>query len=175
MAAIGLSGCGSTLRSAAQKPSAIAAAFEGSPAALASVHAQSSQLLGGGEAAFKARLLTLRGFPVVVNKWASWCTPCESEFPFFQRAAVTFGRQVAFVGIDGQDTQSAAASFLRQFPVPYPSYLDPHESIANMIQAAQYFPFTIYFDRSGNSTFSHVGAYTSTAALDRDIRRYALQ
>lgn len=37
--------------------------------------------------AFKARLEALRGHPVVVNQWASWCGPCRYEFPFFQKLA----------------------------------------------------------------------------------------
>src|SRR6266566_5227726 len=67
-------------------------------------------------AAFKSRLAGLRGYPVVVNKWASWCGPCQTEFPAFQRAAVKYGRQVAFVGLNGKgDSLTDAAAFLRSF------------------------------------------------------------
>jgi cytochrome c biogenesis protein CcmG/thiol:disulfide interchange protein DsbE len=116
----------------------------------------------------------LRGYPVVVNKWASWCGPCQSEFPAYQQAAVVFGRRVAFVGIDGKDHAPAAKAFLKRFPVTYPSYVDPGESIARTIQAATYYPQTVYFDRQGKIVFDHAGPYLSASALERDIRRYAL-
>jgi cytochrome c biogenesis protein CcmG/thiol:disulfide interchange protein DsbE len=130
--------------------------------------------VAGGPTAFNALLASLRGFPVVVNKWASWCDPCQVEFPSFQRAAVVFARQVAFVGIDGKDHSAAAAAFLHRFPVTYPSYVDPQESIAREIEAATYYPQTVYFDRRGRIVYDHAGPYLSAAALEQDVRRYAL-
>ena len=171
-----LAGCGGAQpRNAAPGPAQQAAAFKGSPAVLASLHAQAGQLLGGGTAAFQARLKALRGHPVVVNKWASWCGPCRIEFPAFQRASVRYGRQVAFIGINAKDANGSARAFLRQFPVSYPSYTDPNSSIANSIQAAVYFPQTVYFNRAGKMVFDHAGPYESAAALESDVRRYALR
>jgi len=167
-------GCGSHPRSAALPPDQAAAALKGSPPALAALHSQASQLLAGGTAAFKARLTALRGYPVVVNKWASWCGPCQTEFPAFQRAAVALGRRVAFVGLDGKDHDPAAAAFLRRFPITYPSYVDPGESIARSIEAATYYPQTVYIDRSGRIVYDHAGPYLSAGALEQDIRRYVL-
>jgi thiol-disulfide isomerase/thioredoxin len=175
-AALLLTSCGGAQpKSVAPGPAQQAAAFKGSPAVLASLHGQGDQLLGGGTAAFAARLRALRGHPVVVNKWASWCGPCRIEFPAFQRASVRYGRQVAFIGIDGKDANGSARAFLRQFPVSYPSYTDPNSSIANSIQAAIYFPQTVYFNGAGKMVFDHAGPYESAAALESDIRRYALR
>jgi cytochrome c biogenesis protein CcmG, thiol:disulfide interchange protein DsbE len=175
LAGLALAGCGaSQAKSAAPSQTSVAAAFKGSPAPLASLHSQANQLLSGGPRAFHARLSTLRGYPVVVNKWASWCGPCQTEFPAFQKAAVRYGREVAFVGVDGKDGNGSAAAFLKQFPVSYPSYVDPQEDIARTIQAATYYPQTVYFDKQGKPVFDHAGPYTSAAALERDIRRYAL-
>jgi thiol-disulfide isomerase/thioredoxin len=162
-------------RNAAPSRGREAAAFKGSPAPLASLHAESDRLLGGGPAAFRARLASLRGYPVVVNKWASWCGPCQTEFPAFQRAALRYGRSVAFLGIDGKDADASAAAFLHRFPVPYPSYVDPDENIARSIQAAIYYPQTVYFDRRGRMLYDHEGPYETAAALEQDIRRYVLR
>jgi cytochrome c biogenesis protein CcmG, thiol:disulfide interchange protein DsbE len=169
-----LAGCGSGARSDAPAQQQVTSAFKGSPPSLASLHAQANELLGGGPTAFKARLASLHGYPVVVNKWASWCGPCQSEFPVFQKIAVDFGRKVAFVGIDGKDQSGSAKGFLKKFPVTYPSYADPREDIARSIQAATFFPQTIYFDRQGKLVYDHAGAYVSESALIKDIRRYAL-
>ena len=170
-----LASCGGHAQSGQIPPAQITKAFAGSPPPLAALHAQAGQLVGGGPAAFKALLVSLKGHPVVVNKWASWCGPCQVEFPAFQKAAVAFGRRVAFVGIDGKDHDQAAAAFLGKFPVTYPSYVDPNEDVARMIEAATYYPQTVYYDSAHKLVFDHAGPYASAAALERDIRRYALE
>jgi cytochrome c biogenesis protein CcmG, thiol:disulfide interchange protein DsbE len=167
-----IAGCGSTAHNAAPPPAAITHAFRGSPPPLQSLHAQPSALLGGGALAFKARLAHLRGYPVVVNLWASWCEPCQAEFPVYQRVSVAFGRRVAFLGIDGKDKNAAAQSFLRRFPVSYPSYTDPQGSIESAIQAISYFPQTLYFNRRGTMVYDKAGPYLSASELKRDIRFY---
>src|ERR1700681_4948508 len=79
------------------------ARLSGSPAPLAALHDQASELLPGGVRAVQDRLSALRGHPVVINKWASWCVPCRSELGAFQRTSVAEGREVAFIGIDSGD------------------------------------------------------------------------
>ncbi len=165
---------GSGAGSAAPAPKAQAAAFRGSPPPLAALHAQADALLTGGARAFTARLRALRGYPIVVNKWASWCGPCESEFPIYQRVSVAFGRQVAFVGIDAKDADGSAAAFLQRYPVSYPSYVDPTEAIARTLTAGIYFPQTVFIDRRGRIVYDHVGPYETVAALASAVRRYAL-
>jgi cytochrome c biogenesis protein CcmG, thiol:disulfide interchange protein DsbE len=175
-AALLIAGCGAAKpRSAAPNAAQVSAQLRGAPAPLATLHAQADQLLGGGAGAFAGRLRSLRGSPVVINKWASWCDPCQSEFPVFQRVSVQFGRGVAFLGLDGKDHAAAAAAFLRRFPVSYPSYQDPDESIARSIQAATYYPQTVYYDRSGKQVYVHAGPYLSASALIHDIRFYVLR
>jgi len=174
LAALALAGCGSQVHSAAVSPARTAAQLRGSPAPLAALHAQANELLGGGVRAFRTRLAALHGFPVVVNKWASWCSPCQSEFPVFQRVAVAFGRRVAFIGLDGNDHSAAARAFLHGFPVSYPSYFDPSSAIAGAIHASTYFPQTVYFDRSGRQVFDHLGPYENVRSLENDIRHYVL-
>lgn len=168
-----IAGCGSQPKNAAPSQAAERKAFRGSPPALASLHADASKLLGGGESAFRQRLASLRGHPVVVNKWAAWCGPCRQEFPVLQRASVEFGRRVAFLGVDSNDNSGDARSFLRQFPVSYPSYSDPDLKIADFLKAVGAFPTTVILDSAGRIVNTHIGPYTSVAALAADIRRYA--
>ena len=150
------------------------ARLAGSPAPLAALHAQSSALLPGGLGAVRARLAALRGYPVVVNKWASWCVPCRSEFGAFQRASVAQGRQVAFIGLDSGDSSLRdARSFLRSFPVSYPSYYDKSGKAGTAITDSTFTPVTVFYDRSGRE-YIRQGPYPTSAKLEQDVRRYAL-
>jgi thiol-disulfide isomerase/thioredoxin len=117
----------------------------------------------------------LKGYPVVVNMWASWCGPCRAEFPAYQRVAVTYGKQVAFFGLNINDHDAAATGFLRQFPVTYPSYVDPQGATASDLKAYKAYPQTFYFDRGGKMIYDHAGPYADAKALEADVRRYALE
>lgn len=171
---LAISGCGTAQpASRAPAPARLAKLLHGSPPPLASLHAQANRLPGGGRAAFRARLVSLRGYPVVVNVWASWCGPCRSEFPLFQSASAQLARRVAFLGVDVLDQASAARSFLKQLPVSYPSYSDPDAAIARALNAGGGVPVTAFFDRSGRQTYLHQGAYPDQRTLVQDIKRYA--
>jgi len=150
-----------------------AAALAGAPAPLAKLHRQGSKLLDGGPDAFEARLAELKGHPVVVNKWASWCGPCRAEFPFFQRQSIEQGKAVAFLGVDSEDNDADAREFLRKFPVSFPSYKDPNLKIAATIKAVAAFPSTVFYDSKGRIAYTKQGGYTTERALAEDIERYA--
>jgi cytochrome c biogenesis protein CcmG, thiol:disulfide interchange protein DsbE len=150
------------------------ARLAGSPAPLAVLHAQADEILPGGLPALRARLAALRGRPVVINKWASWCEPCRAEFGVFQRVSVSQGREVAFIGIDsGEASRADALAFLRSFPVSYPSYYDPSGQAGTAITDSTFTPVTVFYDRRGG-VFIRQGPYPSVAKLDGDVRRYAL-
>ena len=154
-------------------PAAAGAAGDlaGSPGPLAELHGQASDLLGT-DAAFKARLRALRGYPIVVNAWASWCTPCRSEFSLFAAASAQYGRHVAFLAADTDDSAGDARSFLAQHPVSYPSY-QTSESSLSMLAVLEGLPTTIYLNPSGKVVHVHVGQYGSEGSLDQDINGYA--
>ena len=171
---LAVAACGATPRSAAPGAAQAHAALAGSPAPLAALHAQASTLIATDPAAFSVRLTALRGYPVVINKWASWCAPCRQEFPAFQRVAVAFGRRVAFLGLDSFDNAANARGFLRQFPVTYPSFGDPDDKVANALHAGAFFPTTLFLDGHGKLAYTHQGGYPNATALETDVRRYAL-
>jgi thiol-disulfide isomerase/thioredoxin len=148
------------------------ARLEGAPAPLAALHRQSSKLLEGGVPAFEKRLRELRGTPVVINKWASWCGPCRAEFPVFQRVATARGKEVAFLGSNSGDSTDPAREFLAEYPIPFPSYLDPDEKIARAIEAPANYPITVFVDARGDTAFIHQGPYETEQDLNADIDRY---
>jgi cytochrome oxidase Cu insertion factor (SCO1/SenC/PrrC family)/thiol-disulfide isomerase/thioredoxin len=150
---------------------AVAAELAGSPAPLAGLHRQASMLLGG-EQALLARLRALRGYPVVLNAWASWCTPCRSEFGLFASASARYGREVAFLGNDTNDSPGDARAFLSQHRVSYPSYQSSITELSSLA-AIEGLPTTIFIDRAGKVVYVHTGQYESQGTLDADIANYA--
>src|SRR5215210_7104991 len=139
------------------------------PAPLAALHEQSNELLEGGTGAFRERLRELRGHPVVINKWASWCGPCRAELPILQDIATERGKEIAFVGVNARDKRPAAERFIARYPVPYPSYEDPDETIARAMKAPSNFPVTLFVDAQGKTVFTHQGGYRTAADLSADI------
>jgi cytochrome c biogenesis protein CcmG/thiol:disulfide interchange protein DsbE len=166
-------GCGSS-QGSGNHPD-YASALAGAPAPLARLHAQGNRLLPGGVDAYEKRIAAIGDYPVVVNVWASWCGPCRFEFPYFQRVAASYGKRVAFLGIDSQDSGDAAKTFLAEAPVPYPSYTDPDQRIAESIGAGLGLPDTAFYDRRGRLVHLKQGPYESRAELRADVERYALR
>jgi cytochrome c biogenesis protein CcmG, thiol:disulfide interchange protein DsbE len=120
------------------------------------------------------RLAALKGVPVVVNQWASWCPPCRAELPLFKQLADRYRTQVAFVGLNSRDERAAAERFLREFPVQYPSVFDGEAEQARSIGAGTSWPTTVFYDAAGDVRLIHRGGYATVDALDADIRAYAL-
>jgi cytochrome c biogenesis protein CcmG/thiol:disulfide interchange protein DsbE len=171
LAALVLAGCGRSGGDGTHPD--YSAALKGSPAPLASLHGEANELIPGGSAALDARVKKLKGYPVVANVWASWCGPCQFEFPDFQKVATKFGKKVAFFGINSEDDNAAAKTFLRDEPVPYPSFTDPDKKIADEI-GVKGLPDTAFYNRQGELVFLKQGPYRSQAELEEDVRKYAL-
>jgi thiol-disulfide isomerase/thioredoxin len=149
-------------------------ALEGAPAPLAALHERAGELRPASQRDFRAELVKLRGYPVVVNAWAAWCGPCKHEFPFFQRASTRLGKKVAFLGLNTSDNADDARRFLSGHLVPYPHLEDGDARIVQEETASTGLPITIFYDRRGKQSFVHQGGYASEQDLLDDIRRYAL-
>lgn len=167
-------GCGDEPKSTLTSPEQARAALRGAPPPLRSVYARGGELLDGGTEAYDRQIAALKGFPIVVNKWASWCTPCRQEFPYFQQAAVRNGTRVGFLGINAGDSRDNAQDFLGEFPIPYPSFEDPREEIARSAGAPAGYPITLFYDADGKIVYRHQGGYATAAKLQEEIDRYAL-
>lgn len=110
--------------------------------------------VGGVE--FDGILVGLRGAPVVVNVWASWCAPCRTEMPLLDRAARRFDGRVAFVGVASRDDRDEALRFLEDIGVTYPNVFDSSGDVRSRL-GLRGFPTTYVFDASGTLVRSIVG------------------
>lgn len=103
----------------------------------------------------------LRGKPVVLNFWASWCFPaCYEEAPLLESTWREYKQKgVVFLGVDIQDKESNAREFLRRFNYTFPNGPDPGSKIS--IDYGVYgVPETFFIDRRGQIAYKHVGALT---------------
>jgi cytochrome c biogenesis protein CcmG/thiol:disulfide interchange protein DsbE len=120
-------------------------------------------------ATYDELLAQLRGTPVVVNVWASWCIPCQAEAPELAKAARTYGGEVQFVGLDVQDTRSDAAAYIARYDLPFPSLFDPPLAIGTSLGLIGP-PGTFFYDRDGTLVDSIRGQLSSTQ-LAKSIAR----
>ena len=105
------------------------------------------ELLGGGQVS----LSELRGKPVIVNLWASWCPPCRAEMPALQQvyeANHSRGLEILAVNTTYQDTEAGAAQFVREFGLTFPIPLDRSGAVSRtyLLRAL---PTTFFIDRDG--------------------------
>jgi cytochrome c biogenesis protein CcmG, thiol:disulfide interchange protein DsbE len=143
------------------------------PPKLAELHGRINELVPGGKRALEAQLRELRGHPVVVNLWASWCGPCRNELPYLQRQAVKRAGKVAFLGVNSNDSEDEARKLAARYPMPYPSIVDPRLNVAGDY-GARGLPVTAFYDGRGKRVLVHQGPFTSEAQLAAEIDRYAL-
>jgi cytochrome c biogenesis protein CcmG/thiol:disulfide interchange protein DsbE len=144
--------------------------LKGSPPPLAALHRQAGQLLGSS-ASLTREIKALRGYPIVINAWASWCTPCQQEFGLFAAASARFGHRVAFLGADTEDSAGPAQAFLSKHPVSYPSYQTSSDTLSSMT-ALQGLPTTIFLGPTGKVLYVHTGQYVTEGTLAQDVETY---
>lgn len=115
-------------------------------------------------------LADLRGKPVVLNFWASWCVSCTDEHAALRTAWQQYGRDgVTFVGVDYQDHVSDAESFLRKHGGGWPQLRDPGGETA--IDYGVYgVPETFFIDRNGRVRYKSTGPVTADV-LTTEIRK----
>lgn len=95
------------------------------------------------------KLSELRGKPLIINVWASWCGPCRAEMGSLERLSRRFSRKkLHVIGISTDDNAAAASSFLIQSRITFDNYLDKNLLLENML-GANAIPLTILVDAQG--------------------------
>ena len=113
-------------------------------------------------------LESLRGRPVVVNFWSTWCVPCYAEHEVLTSSASTLGNSVQFLGVVYQDTEEKISEFLRQNGSGYPSVLD--QSGKTAIAYGVYGVPETFFIRSDGSIAEKFEGPLDAASLNEKLR-----
>ncbi len=119
------------------------------------------------------KLSDMEGKPVVVNFWASWCGPCKSEMPDFDKMYEKYGKDVEFMMVnmtDGsQETKSVASSFIKSQGYNFPVYYDVNMSAAKAYNVTA-IPATYFIDKDGYIVTGAKGAINETT-LEEGIKQ----
>ncbi len=114
------------------------------------------------------KLSDLRGKPLIINVWASWCGPCRAEMGSLERLSRRFnGRQFNIIGVSTDDYVNLAAQFIRQTGVTFDNYHDRNLLLESML-GANTIPLTVLVDAHGRVIRKIRGSrqWDSPAALE---------
>jgi len=109
-----------------------------------------------------------RGKPVVVNFFSSTCVPCQTEMPALEQVHRKAGDQVAFLGLDVQDTVASGRAFVESVGVTWDMGRDPDASILQGLGGTA-LPTTVLLDANGKIVYQHLGAL-DVDDLDKQLR-----
>lgn len=120
---------------------------------------------------FEGVLVGLKGIPVIVNIWASWCSPCRTETPLLERTWRAHQGKVMIIGVASKDEPTFSRAFMDEFNVTYPNLFDGSGQIRERL-GLRGFPTTYVFDATGTLRTTIVGGLTEQrlAAVLEDLR-----
>lgn len=110
----------------------------------------------------------LRGMPLVLNFYASWCTICDRELPDFQTVSERLEGSVRVIGVNPQsnDTDDAQAEMIARNGVTYPTLRDPTDELLRQFNTTGGLPITVFVDADGIVRKVHNGLLTEQLLLD---------
>ena len=119
-------------------------------------------------------LSDLKGKPVLINFWATWCGPCRHEMPYIQQVYDEWQEKgLVLLAINKGESPSQVAEFMQSQRLSLPVLLDMEGNIAQKYKI-QYIPSTFFIDRDGIIQDMKVGAFQSTAEIESSLSKLTI-
>lgn len=119
------------------------------------------------------QLSQLRGHPVLINFWATWCAPCRIEMPFFQDRYEKFQQEgFQILAVDFDEPEDEVAVFGEELGLTFDLLLDPGAEIQSLYRVLGY-PTSFFVDREGVIQAQHIGVMTEDQ-LDNNLAQIGL-
>ena len=118
-------------------------------------------------------LSDLSGKVVLLNFWATWCSPCRVEMPFLQAQHEAYPAELAIVGVNFDEPRQLVLNFAEEFGLTFEMVLDPGGLIQDQYEIRGY-PTSYFLDREGVIRVVHIGVM-SEAQLDGYLRDLGLE
>lgn len=113
------------------------------------------------------------GKPLVVNFWASWCTPCRAEMPAFDKVATRLRSKVTIIGVTDEDDHAASKKAAKAAGATYPLLVDTDQALLSDIGITG-LPGTVFVDEDGKIVGRHLGALTEDELTKEIEKRYGI-
>ena len=130
--------------------------------------------LENGRAGVEMKLSALRGKPLVLNFWATWCEPCKTEFPVldetFRKYRATKDLQLIAVNVQDAATPETVQQFLADTGVIFPVWLDANGN-ANRAYNIQALPTTVFIDRDGVIQQIRIGGPLTREYVEQQLNK----
>lgn len=106
----------------------------------------------------------LRGSPVALNFWATWCDPCRAEMPELEEARIRY-TDLVVLAVNAGETAEDVQAFMSELGLTFPALLDPRGEISDLY-GAKFLPTTVWIDAGGVVRGKHIGVLTQALIDD---------
>jgi thiol-disulfide isomerase/thioredoxin len=105
------------------------------------------------------KLNSLKGEPVIINFWATWCAPCKDEMPLLERYGKKYNGKLVILGVNSEEKADVVKSFINEMGITFPILLD-QSGIVSGRYFVKDFPYTFFVDADGVLRGQHIGSLT---------------